>query len=226
MIHNWEDSNMKKVILFQGDSITDGNRSRTDDNNAGNGFVTLIRSAMCFDEPNKYVFYNRGIGGHRITDVYTRITADIINLKPDFLTILIGVNDIWHGIDWQNATGTKRFERIYRIMIEELQEALPNLKIMIMGPYICHGISTDNNEKDPQRFAKFYDGVAEMAAIAQKVAQDTGCSYLPLQEAFSEADEKNGVGFTTLDGVHPGAEGNELIKRLWIKKYREVMGEN
>ena len=212
---------MKKVILFQGDSITDADRNRNDDNDAGCGYANLVKASLGLDYPNKFTFYNRGIGGHRITDVYTRITGDIINLKPDSMSLLIGVNDIWHGIDWQNATGEKRFERIYRIMIEEIKEALPNIQIMIMGAYVCHGVSTNNNETDPERFSKFQTGVARMAEIAKQVAEDTGCYYLPLQEVMDKAEAEYGEGFCTVDGVHPSAWGHEVIKRAWIKAFEE-----
>ena len=83
-------------ILFQGDSITDCGRSRENNINVGTGYALLVKSALGFEEPAAHEFLNRGISGNRIVDVYARIKKDIINLKPDVMSLLIGVNDVWH----------------------------------------------------------------------------------------------------------------------------------
>ena len=85
-------------ILFQGDSITDVGRSREDNNNIGRGYPHLLKATLNYSEPTKYEIYNKGISGNRIVDVYARIKCDIINLAPDFMSILIGVNDVWHEL--------------------------------------------------------------------------------------------------------------------------------
>lgn len=81
-------------ILFQGGSITDGCRDRDNDKNLGMGYPFLIRAALGFEHPGRYEFINRGIGGNRVVDIYARIKQDIINLKPDVMSILVGVNDV------------------------------------------------------------------------------------------------------------------------------------
>ncbi|MBQ9920892.1 MAG: lysophospholipase, partial [Clostridia bacterium] len=83
-------------ILFQGDSITDAGRARDNDINLGTGYPMLVKATLGFEEPGKYEFFNRGISGNRVVDLYARIKNDIINLKPDVMSILIGVNDVWH----------------------------------------------------------------------------------------------------------------------------------
>ena len=86
----------KKVIVFQGDSITDAARIRQDPYNMGQGYPTRVAGQMGLANPGTYQFYNRGVSGDRIVDIYARMKYDIINLKPDYLSILVGVNDVWH----------------------------------------------------------------------------------------------------------------------------------
>ncbi len=105
-------------ILFQGDSITDAGRSRTDDVPVGVGYPLLVKAALGFENPGKYEFFNRGISGDRIVDVYARIKSDIINLKPDVMSILIGVNDVWHELtENPNGVDADKFYRIYSMLI-------------------------------------------------------------------------------------------------------------
>ena len=85
-------------ILFQGDSITDVLRRGDDDNYIGMGYPLLVKGVLGYEHPGEYTFYNRGVSGNRIVDVYARIKKDILNLKPDFISILLGVNDVWHEV--------------------------------------------------------------------------------------------------------------------------------
>ena len=112
-------------ILFFGDSITDASRERETDfglKSYGFGYVRAIAGNLLLDNPNKYEIINRGIGGNRIVDLYARIKKDLWNEKPDFLNILIGVNDVWHEIANQNGVDIVRFEKVYRTIIEETKE--------------------------------------------------------------------------------------------------------
>ena len=83
-----------KTILFQGDSITDAGRSYENDTSLGRGYATLVSARLAYDFPNEYSFLNRGVAGNRIVALYARIKRDIINLKPDYLSILIGINGV------------------------------------------------------------------------------------------------------------------------------------
>ena len=112
---------MAKRILFQGDSITDCGRNRNEFYGMGNGYANLVKATLGTDRPGEYEFINRGINGNRIIDIYARIRNDIINLKPDVMSLLIGVNDVWHefspspcGID------AEKFYKLYDMLIEEV----------------------------------------------------------------------------------------------------------
>ena len=137
-----------KTILFQGDSITDCGRHRERHEFVGDGYVQLVKAQLGFECPEQYEFQNRGIGGDRIVDVYARIKADIINLKPDIMSILVGVNDVGQEFSKHNGVGAEKFEKIYCMMIEEIKEALPNVKIMIMEPFCLRASVTENTEEE------------------------------------------------------------------------------
>lgn len=213
-----------KTILFQGDSITDCGRNRQDDSQLGTGYAHLVKSHLGFENPNCYKFCNKGISGNRIVDVYARIKADIINLKPDYMSLLIGVNDVWHEIDSNNGVDDDKFEKIYCMLIEEIKEALPELKIMILEPFCLKGKATDNTEEKPEKWDTFYSEVKKRAARAKAVAQRYGLVYVELQSKFDELAQKAENQYWLGDGVHPTAMGHEMIKREWLKAF-ELMEE-
>lgn len=213
---------LSKNILFQGDSITDSGRNRESDNYAGYGYPTLVKAQLGFDNPGEYVFFNRGVSGDRVLDMYARIIKDVLNLKPDYISILIGVNDIWHGMDWNNGTGLTRYEKVYNIFIDEILSELPDIKIMIMEPFVLRGTATDDREDQPDRFNEFSSGVYEIAKAARRVAKKHNLPFVELQESFNKACELNEASYWLIDGVHPTTMGHELIKREWIETFNKI----
>lgn len=212
-----------KTILFQGDSITDCGRSREDNAQVGDGYPRLVSAQLGFENPGEYTFFNRGISGNRLVDVYARIKADIINLKPDFMSILIGVNDVWHEIEWKNGVDAEKYEKIYSMLIEEIKEELPDLKIMILEPFCLRGPATDNTEDKPDKWNTFYSEVRKRAEKAKAVAEKYNLPFVPLQEAFCEAAKSADNTYWLRDGVHPTAMGHELIKRAWVKTFETTL---
>ena len=213
---------MSKTILFQGDSITDFCRERNDPLDTGKGYALLVRAKLGAENPEKYTFYNRGISGNRIVDVYARIKADIINLAPDYMSILIGVNDVWHEIAGKNGVSAEKFEKIYTMLIEEILEALPNIKIMIMEPFVLEASATCNTEENPDRWNYFSTEVPKRAQCAKNIAEKFGLKFIPLQNVFDKASQNTENSFWLFDGVHPSPAGHELIKNEWIKAFEEI----
>ena len=213
---------MAKRILFFGDSITDSRRDRNNDIRLGDGYVNMVSGFLGTENPQKYQFINRGIGGDRIVDLYARIKSDFINLKPDIASIYIGVNDVWSEIDHKNGVGTAKFEKIYTMMIDEIKAELPDIKLMIIAPFILEGSGTCNIEEKPDKFERFKKGVAEKAQVAKKMAEKYSLPLIELQPAFDEANKKAPAEYWTWDGVHPTACGHEIIKRLWIETFKNI----
>ncbi|MDD6734942.1 MAG: SGNH/GDSL hydrolase family protein [Clostridiales bacterium] len=205
-----------KTILFQGDSITDCGRSYEDNEYLGIGYPHLTAAELGFENPGSYRFYNRGISGNRIVDVYARIKADIINLKPDIMSILIGVNDVWHELSSQNGVDAEKYFKIYSMLIEEVKAVLPDVKIMIMEPYVLKGRATCEN------WDYFKTEVSKRAEKAKEIAEKYGLKFVPLQDVFDGASRLAPPEYWSADGVHPTKFGHELIKREWIKAFRAL----
>lgn len=201
-------------VLFQGDSITDAGRVREVFSHLGIGYPNLTTAEIGFDEPGRYEFVNRGVSGDRIIDVYARIKRDIINLKPDIMSILIGVNDVWHEIADQNGVSTQKYEILYNMLIEEVRESIQDIKIMILEPFVLKGEATVDS------WDAFRTGVREKAEAARRVADKYGLPFIELQAKFDEAVKKAPESYWLSDGVHPTTAGHELIKREWIKAFR------
>ena len=204
------------IVLF-GDSITDMGRDRTTDClpfSLGMGYPFFIAGELKSVDPNRYTVYNRGIGGNRIVDLYARIKADVWNLKPDVLSILIGVKDIWHELDSQHGVDIERWEKVYRMILEDTKKRLPDCKIVLCEPFVLKGSATQEK----------YDGflrVKQYAKILKRIADEYNALFLPLQEKFDLAAEKFGAENYLYDGVHPSVLGAKLIADEWLKLFYE-----
>jgi len=210
-----------KLILFQGDSITDTGRDFNYDPDMGYGYATMTAGKILVDYPGQFRFLNRGISGNRIVDLYARIKRDIINLKPDYVSILIGVNDVWHEYNYQNGVSPEKYEKLYGMLIEELREALPKVKLMLLEPFILPGNKTVSTEEHPDRWEFLHGGVLAQAAAAKRVAEKYALPFIPLQEKFEHMDAI-APGEWTGDGVHPTAAGHALIQEQWLKAFEEL----
>ena len=211
---------MSKVILFQGDSITDCLRSREYDSHTGDGYPSMVIGAVGAAEPYQYTFYNRGISGNRVVDLYARIRKDMIILKPDYISILIGINDVWHEYEVQNGVDAEKFELVYNLMVEELKRELPGVKIMLLEPFVLPGSATENTPEHPDRWEYFRSETDLRRAAAKRVAEKQNVLFVPLQDIFDKANaDAPFAGYWLKDGVHPSGAGHELIKREWLKAF-------
>ncbi len=200
-----------KTILFQGDSITDAGRSRDNDNDRGTGYPTLVSAELGYKYPDEYKFINKGISGNRIVDLYSRIKCDFINLKPDYLTILIGINDVWHEINDRNGVDNAKFFRVYCNLIEEIKAMLPDIEIFILEPFVLKASATE------KKWGVFRRETEMRAESARAVAEKFGLTFIPLQDKFDEAEKKACASYWLGDGVHPTAAGHEIIANEVVK---------
>ena len=203
-------------ILFQGDSITDCFRLREAEHRIGMGYALMCQAELMCEEPNKYEILNRGVSGNRICDLYARIKKDIINLKPDVMSILIGVNDVGHEFGEQNGVDADKYFNLYSMLIEEVKAALPDIKIMIMEPFTLKG--RDNE----MHWDEFKAEVAKRADMAKKIAEKYNLTFIPLQEKFDEAAKLAENSYWIVDGFHPSAAGHMIIKKEWMKAFKAL----
>ena len=195
-----------------------GNRcSSENDLNPGRGYATLIKSELEFEFPNQYSIYNRGVSGDRVIDIYARIKLHIINFKPDILSILVGVNDVSHEVLHHSGIDADKYFKLYSMMIEEIKEALPDVKIMILEPFVLEGPATKATEEEPERWKYYNTEVRKRAQKAKEVAEKYNLAFVPLQDKFDEATKLAPNEYWIRDGVHPTTAGYELIKREWLK---------
>ena len=206
-----------KTILFQGDSITDAGRDFHNDEFMGYGYATMTAGKIAVDYPGKYRVINKGISGNRIVDVYARMKKDILNLNPSFMTILIGINDVWHEIGEKNGVDAVKFERVYDWLITELKEALPQLQIIILEPFVLKGPATE------QKWEAFEREVGVLAKICKGLAETHNLVFVPLQEKLEALAAATSTTYVLGDGVHPTYAGHELISRELAKVYRELL---
>ncbi|MBD8841204.1 MULTISPECIES: SGNH/GDSL hydrolase family protein [unclassified Paenibacillus] len=206
-------STSSSVILFQGDSITDGGRSRNDDPNhfLGHGYAYLISSKLGMELAGKHkTFYNRGISGDRASDLYARWNEDTISLKPDLISILIGVNDAWRTMNGEPSGVTDRFGRAYRHLLEETREVMPDTGLILMEPFILRTGAT------AEKWEAWEAYIGQYQKLAQGLAEEFGAVWVPLQQTFNDALKQADAAYWLWDGVHPTAAGHELIARQWL----------
>ncbi len=196
-------------ILFQGDSITDAGREDYENPFAtGTGYPRLLEAELTFEREGCEIL-NGGINGSRVVDLLARWKKDCLNLKPDVLTILVGVNDVWHEFMFGNGIRKEVFEQVYRILLRETREMLPDTKIVLMGAYVMHGPDTD------EHWEVFHEEVKARREITQALAEEFQLGYVDLQEAFDKAQEDRPASYWSKDGVHPTAAGHQLIANAW-----------
>ncbi len=205
-----------KRILFQGDSITDAHRLRDNDRFPGSGYPTLLNARICADRPGQYECINRGISGDRVVDLYARIKRDFILLKPDIVSILIGINDVWHEFTHQTGVDAEKYEMVYGLILDELERALPDVRLALLEPFVLPGAATEDTPEAPARYEYMHSETRLRAEAVKRLADRHGAAFVPLQDAFDEACLRAPAETWLIDGVHPTGAGHELIARRWL----------
>lgn len=206
---------MRKIkLLFQGDSITDAGRNREDFHDLGSGYPKYAAEILKIQHPDvEFEFIDLGISGNQTKDLVARLEKDFIEIRPDIVSIMIGVNDVWHyeNTEWlDNAL----FEERYRTVLTALKERT-NAKIMILEPFIIPGVSkTEALREDLWRKTE----------IVRKLAREFADVYLPtdglLQEAFVKHDPRD----FSADGVHPSEKGAKYIATRYAEYIKPLIG--
>ena len=210
-------SHGRTIVVFQGDSITDGWRDRkvvSANQGAGLGtaYPLLVAAAALRAHPEAGLqFYNRGVGMSRVLDLHARWEEDTLALKPDLVSILIGVNDLWHKLT-RGFTGTVAdYERDYSALLERTRGALPKARLVVMEPFALR--CGDVNEK-------WFPEFDERRAAAARIAKKAGATLVPLQEMFDGLAAEGSAKYWAWDGAHPTPAGDAAIAERW----RQVVG--
>jgi acyl-CoA thioesterase I len=201
------------VVLFQGDSITDAGRDREEPYHLGYGYAMMATSWFQALYPEKDVlFLNRGIGGDRIKDLSARWQKDCLDLKPTWLSLLIGINDTWRRYDSNDATSVHSYEASYRALLERVSEAL-DARLILCEPFVLPvGIDRDGWRED----------LDPKIAVVRRLAREYDALYVPFDGLFAQMATQREPAFWAGDGVHPTPAGHALMAQAWLRAVKAV----
>lgn len=202
------------TILFQGDSITDAGRKRgiNDANSVaalGEGYAWFTASQLLVDSPTANLkIFNRGISGNKVYQLAERWQADCLDLKPNVLSVLIGVNDFWHTKSFEYKATVETYENDYRKLLQRTKDALPDIRFVICEPFLltCGNVKPDW----PGEFAAYQ-------AAARRLADEFKATFVPFQAAFDRAVKIAPPATWAADGVHPSSSGAALMTHEWLR---------
>lgn len=206
---------MKIKLLFQGDSITDAGRSFEDPHLLGGGYVKYAAQNLQNAYPNvEFDFINLGISGNQTKDLVARLDSDFIDVKPDIVSILIGVNDVWHHAEDRSWIRDDVFETRYRTVLKAIKEKT-NAKIMMMEPFLIP-------VKDKSYFREdLYKKIEIIRALAREYAD----VYLPTDGLLAAAFIGDEPTSYAADGVHPTDKGAEFIGKLYCEYMKPIIDD-
>jgi len=198
-------------VLFQGDSITDAGRSR----NGGFGFGYAMMAKSFFENsfPRKNVcFLNRGMGGNKIKDLAIRWQQDCLDLKPDWVTLLIGINDVRERYLHGNPVPLHEFEKVYRDLLTQVAEN-SQARLILCEPFLLplnESISAWCEDLNPKR------------KLIRDLAGEFDALFIPLHQIFVENSHDRSPDFWASDGIHPTLPGHGLIAQSWLETIRAI----
>jgi lysophospholipase L1-like esterase len=202
------------VILFQGDSITDAGRKRgVAEANAqpalGGGYAWLAASQLLVDSPNAELkVFNRGISGNKVYQLAERWQADCLDIKPNVLSILIGVNDFAHHHKGDYKGTLETYEKDYRALLKRTKEALPDVRLILCEPFLLKAGPVDDT---------WVSEFAGYRAAAHSIAEEFKSRFVPFQTMFDAAANIAPPATWAADGVHPTPSGAALMAHWWLK---------
>ena len=206
---------MKKIkLLFQGDSITDAGRDRRNYHDLGSGYPKYSAELIKADHPDtEFEFINLGISGNRTSELFDRFYHDGIAFQPDVISILIGVNDVWHRYGTMRIMTTdEQIALNYRELLKRIKRET-NSKIVILSPYVL----------DAENTAYLKDDLKTVIPIIKLLADEYADAYIPLQELFDEAMKTQPHPlFYSNDGVHPNENGAKFIAEQYARAVKEL----
>jgi lysophospholipase L1-like esterase len=199
------------LVLFLGDSITDTGREYEYPDDLGKGYVLFASSFFKATYPELDVeFINKGIGGNRTIDIIERLDTDCIAIKPDVVSLYVGVNDTLWRFKRDMPTSLEQFKKNYTQILERIVNSL-NPRLIIIEPFsLMH-------EKNPSIGEEWLADLAEKVDVIRQLAKKFDARYLPLGEIFAEKCKIKDPHFWTNDGVHPSKAGHALITQKWLE---------
>ena len=200
-------------VLFQGDSITDAGRVGDGAEGMGRGYAMMAASWFSARFPAKRVeFVNRGISGNRARDLVGRWDKDCLALRPDWVSIMIGINDTWRRYDNNDATSAADYEADYRRILTDVREKL-DARLILLEPFVL---------PVPEDRKTWREDLDPKLEIVRRLANEFQALLVPLDDIFSQAVSSREPAFWAADGVHPSLPGHALIAQSWLRAVEAV----
>lgn len=203
-----------ETILLIGDSVTDAGRARPIGEGRvegwGNGYPMMVGSSLGAMYPElKLRVLNMGTSGNTVRDLAARWQEDVLNLKPDWVSICIGINDVWRQFDCPLRHDLhvlpEEYERTYRSLLEK---TLPHVKgMLLLSPYFM-----EPNLKDPMRVR-----MDEYTAIVKALAKEYGTLFVDMQAEFDSLFTHTHPMSIAWDRIHPNNVGHMLMAKAYLK---------
>lgn len=209
-------------ILFQGDSITDGNRGRTEDPNhiLGHGYAFIVAAKYGAEHPElNLTFLNRGISGNRITHLRDRWQQDTLDLKPTVLSILVGVNDAGSVVDRPDPVTVEQYEKIYDELLRQTMQACPGIRIVLCEPFVL------NVGRAAQNWDAWKSEVQKRGQAVARLARKHQLPLVRFQKVFDEACQRAPAAYWMWDGIHPTYSGHQLMADEWCRTVEQACGK-
>jgi len=197
-------------IIFFGDSITDCDRDRADESSLGNGYVKILADKLRPIYPDMDIqLLNKGVSGNEVCDLLARVQSDVIDLKPDAVVIMIGINNVIHQFKIGKQLDLKQFERDLTEMIAKLKEA--GIVVIFLEPFLLPA-------PDKKRLRPLFD---KELAIINRICVKECDEFVAYDEMFNGLCESRPYKLYSEDGVHPTFKGSNLIANTAIKAIRK-----
>lgn len=195
----------KIKLLFQGDSITDAHRDET--HPLGQGYAAKASKMLGEKYRNTPIeFINRGVSGDQTCHLMSRRQEDIIELQPDIVSVLIGINDVWWHSEGKNWMPDEEFERNYLTVLEDIKEHT-SAKIMLIEPFL---LPSDESK------AFFREDLWKKIGITRKLAREYADAFIPLDGILNACCLSHSPEEISADGVHPTDLGAQLIAENYV----------
>lgn len=195
------------VVLFQGDSITDAGRAFLGEGGLGQGYAMMAASLLTALVPERRIrFINRGISGNGVDDLRARWQEDCLDLAPSWVSILIGVNDVWRR--WEMGGGdVDAFEADYRWLLERVRDEL-GARPILLEPFLLPSSPS---------YAELREGLHAEIRVVRGLAEEFHAILVPLDGIFERLCSVRSPGFWAADGVHPSPGGHAVIALAWLE---------
>lgn len=216
---------MSTTILFQGDSITDGNRIKnnaTDLNHQiGHSYPYVIVGKLGAEYPQKgFRFVNRGISGNTVQDLSDRWQKDCLDIKPDVLSILAGVNDVQYSVFNGKEFRIEKIKETFKNLIDSVREVNPEVQIILCEPF-NYAIESPGKE-----WKTWQPRLLLMQKTVREIADEKQVYFLPLQQMFDDLCQEAEPKYWIWDGIHPTESGHWMIAQAWLDcvKKNNILG--